>query len=294
LTPGAVAAVGLQLGPIIAQVKAILVADGIGFAAGIPEIDRTIVIARSDSIAKAQVAYVAAVAFGSWLPWIALLCLLAGIAIGRRRVLVALWAAIALALSMGLVLLGIPVGEAVFVASVSPTYLPGDVAGTVYEEILALVASTAVATGVLAVTVAVVLWLAGPFALPRAGRTLVRRGSTALRRWAARSGFSTGRFGRRLYRLRHVVQAVLAGIGVAVIVLNRPLSPSLVIGTAVWIAVALVVLEIVQIPDDETAAETPDETVAPAGVGGAPAAPLETPVRPSSFFPDDAGPGIRR
>ena len=57
------------------QIQAML---GGGNPARIPEVDRTIVIVKSDALAQAQVAYAWAVGIAGWLPWVALLLLVAG------------------------------------------------------------------------------------------------------------------------------------------------------------------------------------------------------------------------
>lgn len=254
--------IGVQLGPIVERVKEVLLAQGIDFAANIPDIDRTVVVAQSDSVVQAQVAYQAAVTFGAWMPWIALAFFVAGVAIARRRSIALIWAAIALAISMGLVLIGVSVGEALFVASISPTYVPGSVARTLYENALSLASSGAVAIGVLALTIALIGWLAGPFAIPTAGRRLVVGAAASVRRRLADRGLSMGRMGRMLFRLRHACRVVLGAIGVAIVLFTRPITPSLIFTTAAWIAVALLVLEVLQLPDDEVEQVPDDEETA--------------------------------
>ncbi|CAN5299800.1 hypothetical protein BH09ACT6_BH09ACT6_27450 [soil metagenome] len=245
--------VGIQLGPIIAQVKTLLVGQGITFAENIPDINQTIVVAQSDSVVKAQLGYRLAIAIGAWLPWIALLFLVAGVVVASRRTIAMLWAAIALALAMGLIIVGVPIGELIFVGSVSPQYLPSTVAGTLYESILALAQSTAVAVAVLAITVAIVGFLTGPFRVSRAARSLVGSGASKVRTAVAKRGVTTGRAGILLYRYRYISRALLALIGAAIVIFTRPLTPSLIIWTAVCIVIALIILELVQRPADEIA-----------------------------------------
>ena len=82
--------IGIQLKPIIAEVKARLVARGVGFAANIPEIDKTIVVAQTDAVPTIRTVYAATVAAGTWLPFV-VLALFAGAvlaAVRRRRALV--------------------------------------------------------------------------------------------------------------------------------------------------------------------------------------------------------------
>ncbi|MEF2976011.1 hypothetical protein [Subtercola sp. YIM 133946] len=253
--------VGIALGPIIDQVKKVLVDRGVTFAANIPEIDQTIVIAQSDAVVKAQLGYNLAIAVGSWLPWIALLFLVAGVLVARRRSLALIWAAVALALAMILTASGVAIGHLIFIGAVSPAYIPSDVADTLYTHILALVSSSATSIAVLAVVVAVVGWLAGPYRAPRALRSLAASGAAWLRGAAASRGFTTGRFGEWAYRLRYVVRAAVAVIGAAIILLNRPITPAGTFWTLFGAVIVLIVLELVQRPVDEL---VPVEKLTPA------------------------------
>ncbi|MCU1478282.1 MAG: hypothetical protein JWQ64_2975 [Subtercola sp.] len=246
--------VGIALGPIIDQVKQVLVAKGVTFAANIPEINQTIVIAQSDSVVQAQLGYNLAIAVGAWLPWIALLFLVAGVVVARRRSLALIWAAVALAIAMILTASGVAIGHLIFIGAVSPTYIPSDVADTLYTHILSLVSSSATSIAVLAVVVAIVGWLAGPYRFPRAARSLAGSGAAWLRGAAAHRGFTTGRFGEWVYKLRYVIRAAVAVIGAAIILLNRPISPAGIFWTLFGAVIVLIVTELVQRPVDEIVA----------------------------------------
>src|SRR3954452_13191662 len=78
-------AVTLNLAPIIAQVKQQLVANGFSIADKIPTVNREFVLARSDSVTKAQGLYRVLNSMGLWLPIIALLLFAAGIMLARDR-----------------------------------------------------------------------------------------------------------------------------------------------------------------------------------------------------------------
>ncbi|UFS58464.1 hypothetical protein [Subtercola endophyticus] len=257
--------VGIALGPIIAQVKQVLVDRGVTFAAQIPDINQTIVIAQSDSVVQAQLGYNLAIAVGSWLPWIALLFLIAGVLVARRRSLALIWAAVALALAMIATASGVAIGHIIFIGAVSPTYIPSDVADTLYTHILSLVSSSATAIAVLAVVVAVVGWLAGPYRAPRALRSLAASGAAWLRGAAASRGFTTGVFGEWVYKLRYVIRAAVAVIGALIILLNRPITPAGIFWTLFGAVIVLILVELLQRPVDELVPAdklTPSEAVA--------------------------------
>lgn len=243
--------IGLQLGPIISQVKAILIAQGMTFAESIPTIDRTIVIAQSDSVTTAQLGYGLVVALGTWLPWVGLAFLVAGVLVARRRVSAVIGAAIGLGVAMVISLAAIAVGGVVFQASVSPDVLPARVADVMYTQILQLVRDSAVAVTVLAIVVALVAWFAGPFRLPRKLRSFASAAAGAARASGDKFGLSTRAFGRALYKGRAIVRVGIAAIAAVVILFVRPLSPSLIIWTLVVAVIALILVELLQRPPVE-------------------------------------------
>ena len=240
--------VGIQLGPIIEAVKSALLDQGIDLANQIPAVDRTIVIAQSDALASVQLAYGAAVTLGSWLPWIAILLLAAGVLVARRRPIALIWAAISLALSMGLALAGFVVGSLALVSALSPGSLPAGVTSLLYETVAGDMRATAVAVLVLAIVVALVGWLAGPFAVPRRLRGFANEGAAALRNAAERRGITTGRVGVWVYTRRTLLRAAIAVIAAAVVLIVRPVTVGLTLWTLVLAGIALLILELVQRP----------------------------------------------
>ncbi len=240
--------VGIQLGPVIDAVKSELVDQGIDLASSIPEVDRTIVIAQSDALASARLAYDVTMAAGAWLPWIAILLLAAGVLVARRRSIALIWAAVALALSMALALAGFVVGGVAVISALSPDVLPSDVTRLLYETVAGDMRATAVAVLVLAVVVAVVAWLAGPFDVPRRLRGLVSEAAASVRTWGESRGITTGRAGEWIYTRRMLLRALIAVVAAAVVLFVRPVTIGLTLWTLVFAAAALAILEFVQRP----------------------------------------------
>lgn len=240
--------IGIQLGPIVEAVKKALVDRGIGLANQIPAVDRTVVIAQADALPSVQLFYGFIVALGSWLPWIAILFLAAGVVAARRRPVALIWAAVALALSMAFALGGIVIGNFALVSALSPDVLPSGVTSLLYETVAGDMRNTAVAVLVLAVVVAIVGWLAGPFGVPRRLRGLVNEGAGAIRGAAEERGITTGRFGVWIYTRRTLLRAIVAVVASAVVLLVRPVSISLTLWTLVLAVVALAIIELVQRP----------------------------------------------
>jgi hypothetical protein len=245
---GSDGSIGIQLGPIMDQVKANLVSKGITFASQIPTIDRTITVTKSDAIPTVQLAYNVALVAGAWLPWVAIAFLAAGVLVARRRAVALIWAAIALALSMIVVAVAFAVGRIVFIASTSPSVLPSGVARTLFDTVVAAMQETTVAVLVLAIVVAVVGWFAGPFEVPRKLRGFYVAGATRLRSTAEEHGITTGRFGEWLYAQRVLLRVLVAVIASAIVLFVRPITTSLTIWTLVIAVLVIAVLELLQRP----------------------------------------------
>lgn len=243
--------IGVQLAPIIAQVRQLLIDQGLTFASAIPAVDYTITIAQDTSLPTVQAFYGLAVSAGAWLPWIALLFLAAGVVVARRRSTALIAAAVALAAAMLVVVVAFAVGVSVFTASVSPSIMPAGVASTVFATLTQSMQGTAVAVLVLGLAVAVVGWLGEPYPVPRRLRRFAASGADAVRRAGERAGLATGAVGTWMHRQRLLLRVAVAVIAAAVVLFVRPLSVGLIVWTLVLAVLVLAILEVVQRPPGE-------------------------------------------
>jgi len=253
--------IGIQLGPIVEDVKAALLARGLSIASRIPPVDRTIPIATSDQIPTVQAGYRAVVAVGSWLPWVALIFLTAGVLVARRRSVALVGAAVGLGLSMLLLVLGFAVGRAVLVTAIPASLVPATVTTLFYDTATVPMRDTAVIGVVLALAIAIVAWFAGPFGLPRKLRSLYSDGVGTIRRSAEQHNVTTGRAGDWVYAQRRVLHVVIALGATAAIILLRPLSVSDIVGTVVVAVIAVIIVSLIERP---TGADLPAPGVVPA------------------------------
>ena len=257
LAIGGDGAISVQLGPIIEAVKDRLEQQGVGFASAIPVVERSIVVAQDDAFVLVQTVYTLAVAAGTWIPWITLLLLIAGVLIARRRAAALVWTAGGLALTMLILASGVGIGRAFFLGAVSPSIMPSDAATALYDGLVELMFSTILALFVLSLFVAVIAWLSGPWRPARATRGLFHAGFSSVRRAAAAHGVTTGSFGIALDRWRVAAYVVIAVVASIVVLLNRPVTVSFVVWTVVVALLAVALVELLRRPADEVAAETP-------------------------------------
>lgn len=166
--------VAVQLGPIVEAAKTALVDQGLGFAARIPEVDRSIVIVKSDALAQAQVAYAWAVGIAGWVPWVALLLLVAGILVAGGTVFSVVFTAGGVAIAMAVMLIGLAVGRSIVIREFVAADLPHGVAEGIFDRVLGGMYSTAVTVLVVALVIAVTTWAFRRFELVRRLRSLVR------------------------------------------------------------------------------------------------------------------------
>ena len=233
----------LQLGPIIDVVKQQLVDAGIGIAASIPAINPTVAIAQADSLSQLRTGYKLLNAVGTWLPWVALAFLVAGVLIAPRRARMAVGAGLALVVGMLLLALGLAIGRSALLGAL-PAGTSGPAVEVLFNDIVRFMRISLRAVAVVGLFVAIIAFLAGGSAAALATRRSAASGAGAVRSWGSGRGIDTGAFGvwlrARLVPLRWVV----AAIAVLVIVLADTPTAALVITTAI---VALVVLGILQL-----------------------------------------------
>lgn len=263
---GSDGSVGIQLGPIIERVKAVLLERGMTFAAQIPAIDRTITVAQNSQLPSLQLFYGLALGAGAWLPWIVLLFLAAGVVVARHRALALVWAAVALSLAMVVVVAGIAIGRTVFIASVSPSLIPSGVAQTMFNTVTGAMSATGVAVLVLALVVASLAWFSGPFEIPRNFRSLLLSGAAWVRVNAEGHGVSTGRTGEWVHARRTLFRAAVAVVAAAIVSLVRPLTVSLIGWTLATSPLLIVAMELVQRPPGASSSGGMGKTERPAPV----------------------------
>ena len=125
---------------------------------------------------------------GTWLPWVALILIAAGVLVAKRRARTMIWAAVGLGLAMVVLLIGFATGRAVLLTTLPPSVVPTNVTTLLYNTVATPMKDTATVVLVLAIVVAVVGWLFGPFGPPRRlrGLYLDGGGEPAWRRGPAR------------------------------------------------------------------------------------------------------------
>ncbi|GAA2989076.1 hypothetical protein GCM10010460_26920 [Microbacterium terrae] len=255
---------GIQLAPIIEEVKERLIDRGIGFASSIPVIEKTIVVAQSDALAIVGTVYNLAVAAGWWMPVIALVLFLAGILIARRRSTALLGTGVGITVGAGVLSIALAIAGSVLALSAPNLGVSSAALASIYQQVTGDMRDTATVFIVLGLLLIVIGWLSGRWRGARATRDGVASVNSGLRGSVRGHGLDTGGFGAWMYAQRVLVRVVLAVLAVLWLILLRPLSlADVFLVVIVWLVVWWLT-ELVQVRPDEAVTIVEDADVAAA------------------------------
>ncbi len=247
----------LDLSPVIAAVKADLVADGFGIVSKIPDVSVTFPLVESDKLPKIQRAAKHLDTLATWLPWIALLIfgLAVWLAPGHRRG--ALIGCVLIGLFMIAVLIAYSVLRSKYEDQVAAENLNVPAATAIYETVLRYLV-TAVQTWLVIMVIAVLwLFLAGPGRIGRGARGLVARGEDLAGGAIGHAGWHPTPVGNFLHRYGRWLGWLL-GAAAILILLFWP-----TVATAIWLTVIALILLLaagifMRIPPQPAAEPTPE------------------------------------
>ena len=128
------------------------------------------------------------------------------------------------------------------------TPIPADAAAAIFGAITAPISHTAAAVLTVALLLVIVGWFTGPSTLPVRLRAMSGAATDRLREVGDRYGVGTGRFGEWCERWQRALRIAIAAAAGALVLVSRPLTPELVIGTLVGAVVALILLDVLRRP----------------------------------------------
>ncbi|MFF4699435.1 hypothetical protein [Streptomyces chattanoogensis] len=252
----------LDIGTVVKQVEKKLVDAGFKNADKIPDIDKSVVLVKTDKLNKAQDAMRLLNIVGVWLP--VLVVVLAALAVwsGPSHRVAMMSAAVGFGVMMAALLIALAFFRQKYLESVSPKVQSPDAASAVYDDLVRFLQQTTRTVLVIAVIVLVAGYLYGPGRGARWTRGITGRGTTAAGRGLARAGVRTGGAGRWLDTHRAWTTGVVIGAGVLALFLWNYPTPG-----AVALVLGLVVLVMAVLGVLAAAGTTP----APAATGPGPA-----------------------
>ena len=246
--------VALQLGPIVSEVRERLVANGVGLASLIPDIDASVELVRSDALPAVRIAYGVAIAASIALPIVCLVLFAVGVLVARRRSTALFGSGIGLAIAMGAVAAAIGVTGGAIGLIVPVSIVPEAVSSLLFWTVAGDLRDVAVTILVLAIAVAVIAWYAGSTRAATRLRGAVDGALGAVRDFGSAHGLTMGRFGAVLHEQRWLVRVAIILVAGVVILFVRPLTVGLVLGTVAVALLVLLVAELLRRPAAATSA----------------------------------------
>ncbi|MFD3533279.1 hypothetical protein [Streptomyces sp. NPDC058664] len=234
--------VTLDLGPVVELVKQRLVDEGMQVAGRIPEIHTDFTLVRSDDIGKVKTYVRLLQILGNWLPVLAVLLVAGGVLLSQRRRRALVTGALAVAVTTGLLGIGLRVFRAVYLDAL-PAGVSQPAAGAVYDTMTHLLHTMIRMAVVLGVVVALAAWLTGPGRRAGLVRGLWTSGIGAARTTADRAGLRTGPVGPFVRRHRTwIVWALVVAALLGYLFWSHP-TGWVVVGLALALLFALAVVE---------------------------------------------------
>jgi hypothetical protein len=245
----------LDLGPFIDAAKQHLVASGFTAAGKIPQVNPTVDLFAASTLVRAQTAYQMLDAVATWLPWITVLLLAAGIYLARRRRRAVLGIGLGIVAGMLVLAAALMIGRAVLVGAVPQQ---GVAAAAATYDLLVRFLRTALRTlAVLGLVVAAGAFLVGPSPTAVQVRTTLGRGIRGLRRGRVADTLRTGPVGPWVHAHVGLLRSAAAGLAVLVFVLSdRPTGLDVLLIALVLVVVLAVIEFLDQAPELPTSAGT--------------------------------------
>ncbi|MCK0118556.1 hypothetical protein MWU57_16130 [Isoptericola sp. S6320L] len=235
----------IQLAGMIELLKERLVERGLGVAANIPTVDVSFTIMQTTQLVEVQNRYAQLVTVGTWLPWVALGLLAAGVLVSTHRMRTLLVAGLALTAAMVALGIALAIARGLYLQALSGEVLRLDAAELVFDQVATFLRATVRTVGVLGLVVALAAYLGGGSASARSLRAGAARSLGRVQTWGESRGWSTGPVGQWVDEHRGFARGVVIGLAALVLLLAADPTAGLVIGTAVAAGVLVTLVELV-------------------------------------------------
>lgn len=252
--------VQLDLGPFITAAKQRLAAGGFTAVNAVPDVHPTLAVGDAQTLVKARSAYNTLDRIATWLPWVTLVLLAAGVYLARNHRRALLNTGFGIAVGMVVIAVALFVVRGALISNVS-SRSAAPVSDS-YDLLVRFLRDGLRVVFVVGVLVGLGAFLAGPSATAVHIRAASARLIAWLRRGGAKAGLRTGKVGGWVHYHRTPLRAGAVGLAVLVFIF---LSPPSGLAALVIAGVLVVCLGVIQFLD-EPPAKAQDR---PAGTGTA-------------------------
>ncbi|MBE1875848.1 hypothetical protein [Myceligenerans pegani] len=238
----------IQLAPMTDLLKQRLGERGFGLATRLPTIDASFTIVESTQLVEIRNRYAQVVALGTWLPWIALGLLAAGVLAATHRLRALVAAGLALVAAMLVLAVALAITRGLYLDALSGQVARLDAAEAVFDQLVTFLRGTLRTVGVLGLVVALAAYLGGSSASARSLRAAIGKGMGRTRDWAEGQGVTTGPAGVWLGEHRGVVRTAVIALAALVVLLAPNPTPGLVVGVAIGAGLVITLIELLARP----------------------------------------------
>jgi hypothetical protein len=243
--------ISVNLGPIVAQVKQRLVADGFGLAQNIPNVNVSYDLVQSDAVTKAQSAYRVLNALSIWLPIITGVLFVGGVLAARHRARALMWGALGIVAAMLALGIALAVARIAYLQALPGVVLSRDSAAMVFDTLVRFLRDSLRVTAVIALVVAIAAYFTGTSASAVRARASASRGIARLRGSAEHAGMRTGGAGTWIYRYKRLLWVATVIVGGLVLVFWSQPTIGVVITITIIVVVVIALIEFIGSPPAE-------------------------------------------
>jgi hypothetical protein len=255
--------VNIDLAPVIEQVKAQLVAAGLGAAAKIPTVHTSFTVATSDTIPAVKTGFRLLQSAGDWLPVFTVLIGAAGVLLALRRRTALIGVTLGIAFTMLFLGIVLAVGRT-FALQQLPAGTSEPAAQAVIDAILHFLRVTIRTVGVLALVVALGAYLSGPARFATAVRRYCIAAVSVVRGLYDRTGLGLGPVEAFVHRARTwLAWAVLLIAALVFALWNHP-TVAVIAWTIVIVLIAFAILEFLDPSEQPRRMVEPEDAPSPA------------------------------
>ncbi|GEL21170.1 hypothetical protein PSU4_01240 [Pseudonocardia sulfidoxydans NBRC 16205] len=240
----------LDLYPFIEAAKQQLVASGFSLAARLPEIHPTVALFPASTLVRAQSLYTVLDVAATWLPWVTLVLLIAGVMLAKRRRRATLVVGLAVMATMLVLAAALLAVRGIVVGAAAPQSAAA--AASTFDIVVRFVRAALRTLFVVGLVVALAAWVTRPSATAVRLRGTVGGGIARMRRGGFARTVGSGPVGPWVHDHRVALRTALVVLAALVVVLwDRP-SGWTVLGVVLVLLVLLGVVELLDQPSPAT------------------------------------------
>lgn len=239
--------VNLDLAILIGTVKGQLLESGFGIAERIPDVDASFEIIQSDDLSRVQDLLSLLDGLSTWLPVVGLGALLAAVLVARDRRRTLLAAGLAVAGSMLLLGAALNVARTFYLDALPASSSPA-AAGAIFDQIVSFIRLALRGVLVVALALAVVMWLSASHGAGFSARRGLARGLGAMRRNAVMERAHSGKVGVALAQYRGPLRIAIVGVAAVTYVMQDHPTGGTALVSVLVVGVALLVIELLAAP----------------------------------------------